>query len=779
MNARPRRDRRRSAANEEASGLTQDRDRLLERLQLRFECMPLGCIVSDPDFTIRDWNPAATVIFGYTKDEAVGKSGYGLIVPQPCKPAMDGVLAEVAAHRRSVTRTGEGLTRDGRTITCEWQHAPLIDAAGQSSGLLAVVQDVTRRFELETLRERLAAVVEQAGESVVITDLDGRIVYVNSYFESFTGYTRAEVIGQNPRILKSGFQDRAFYGNLWQTITAGQVWSGRFSNRRKDGSLYHEDETIFPIKSGSGKITHYAAVRKDVTKRVAQERRAERLARLYTTLSLTNEAIVRATEAAGLYNTICQIAIKSGGLLGAWVGQPDPATRHIVAITKTDSLNAYLDAIFVSMDADVPEGCGPAGTALRENRAFVANQFLVNFATAPWRSAAERFGIRAAATFPLRCRGEPVGVLTLYSDQEDFFDDEIVQLLEEMAADVSYALDNFERERDRKQAETALRESEYKFRSLVEQSIAGVYIIVDGRFAYVNPRLAEIFGRAPSEIIGTELLGHVVDGDRPVVARLIDDLISARIGNIQYNFGGRRSDGSTVDIDAHATRSAFEGKPAVIGMLQDITERRRAQEQIQRQLAQLEESMFHTVEAVSTMVEQRDPYTSGHERRVGEFAAAIGAELGLSEAEVKGLRITGYVHDIGKIGVPAEILSKPSRLTPAETEIIKAHVQLGYDILKSVEFPWPVAQTILQHHERIDGSGYPNGVKGDDIILAARILAVADTVEGMASHRPYRPGRGLDAALKEIEKQSGKHYDSQVVAACLRLFREKNYRLPD
>jgi len=214
-------------------------------------------------------------------------------------------------------------------------------------------------------------------------------------------------------------------------------------------------------------------------------------------------------------------------------------------------------------------------------------------------------------------------------------------------------------------------------------------------------------------------------------------------------------------------------------MLQDITERRRAQEQIRRQLAQLEKSMFHTVEAVSTMVEQRDPYTSGHERRVGEFAAAIGAELGLSEAEQKGLRITGYVHDIGKIGVPAEILSKPSQLSPAETEIIKTHVQLGYDILKSVEFPWPVAQTILQHHERIDGSGYPNGVKGDDIILAARILAVADTVEGMASHRPYRPGRGLDAALEEIEKQSGTHYDSQVVAACLRLFREKGYRLPD
>jgi HD-GYP domain-containing protein (c-di-GMP phosphodiesterase class II) len=188
--------------------------------------------------------------------------------------------------------------------------------------------------------------------------------------------------------------------------------------------------------------------------------------------------------------------------------------------------------------------------------------------------------------------------------------------------------------------------------------------------------------------------------------------------------------------------------------------------------------MVGTIDAVSAMVELRDPYTAGHERRVAEIAAAIGAELGLTEVQIKGLKITGGVHDIGKIAVPAEILSKPGRLSALEFEIIKTHAQQGHDILKAIDFPWPVAQTILQHHERFDGSGYPQGLKGDQIIVEARILAVADTVEAMSSHRPYRGGLGIEAALHEIEVQSGKRYDPQTAAACLRLFREKHFQIP-
>ena len=192
----------------------------------------------------------------------------------------------------------------------------------------------------------------------------------------------------------------------------------------------------------------------------------------------------------------------------------------------------------------------------------------------------------------------------------------------------------------------------------------------------------------------------------------------------------------------------------------------------------LRKSLEDSIQAIAATVEMRDPYTAGHERRVAELAVAIATEMDLPPFMVEGIRFGGMIHDLGKIQVPAEILSKPSRLSPAEFALIKGHAQSGYDILKAIDFPWPVAEMARQHHERLDGSGYPQGLKGDDILLEARVLAVADTVEAMSSHRPYRPGLGVDAALAEIEKGRGKVYDAFVVDACLRLFREKAYRLP-
>jgi HD-GYP domain-containing protein (c-di-GMP phosphodiesterase class II) len=184
------------------------------------------------------------------------------------------------------------------------------------------------------------------------------------------------------------------------------------------------------------------------------------------------------------------------------------------------------------------------------------------------------------------------------------------------------------------------------------------------------------------------------------------------------------------------------------------------------------------IEVVSTIGELRDPYTHGHERRVGGIATAIAIEMGLPADRIEGIRVAGYLHDVGKIAVPAEILSKPTRLSKIEFELVKAHAQQSYEILKGMEFPWPVAESVWQHHERLDGSGYPRGLKNEEIILEARILAVADTVEAMASHRPYRAALGVDAALTEIESNRGKLYDPTVVDACLQLFRMKGYRLP-
>jgi putative nucleotidyltransferase with HDIG domain len=177
------------------------------------------------------------------------------------------------------------------------------------------------------------------------------------------------------------------------------------------------------------------------------------------------------------------------------------------------------------------------------------------------------------------------------------------------------------------------------------------------------------------------------------------------------------------------------------------------------------------IHAVSLVVETRDPYTANHQRRVAELARAIARGMRLSEWQVMGIHIAGLLHDVGKVAVPTEILTKPGRINEYEFGIIKNHCQVGYDILKKVDFPWPVATAIFQHHERLDGSGYPEGISGEYLILEAKILGVADVVEAMSSHRPYRPALGLESALQEISRESGTLYDSEVVEACLRLLK--------
>jgi PAS domain S-box-containing protein len=329
---------------------------------------------------------------------------------------------------------------------------------------------------------------------------------------------------------------------------------------------------------------------------------------------------------------------------------------------------------------------------------------------------------------------------------------------------------------ERKRAVEALTESEHKYRLVVENAEEAILIAQDGMLKYVNPVTLRILGYSEEELFSKPLIEIVHPEDR-------EKLLSARIKRMQdeetdpvRQFRVICRDGSVKWGNLHAVAISWKGKPATLNFLTDVTERKKAEEALDKSVELLRTALKSAVQAIAVTVEMRDPYTAGHQRKVADLAQSIATEMNLTNDQIDGIRIGATIHDLGKISVPAEILSKPTELTDVEFRLIKNHPQAGYDILKDMEFPWPIARMVLEHHEKMNGAGYPNGLTGDQCLLESRILSVADIVEAMASHRPYRPGLGIEVALAEIEKNQGTFYDEAVVDACLRLFREKGFK---
>jgi HD-GYP domain-containing protein (c-di-GMP phosphodiesterase class II) len=263
------------------------------------------------------------------------------------------------------------------------------------------------------------------------------------------------------------------------------------------------------------------------------------------------------------------------------------------------------------------------------------------------------------------------------------------------------------------------------------------------------------------------------------IFRAFNEVYVTGIPQKGYEWETIRKDGARTYIEVSVSLIAMPGeKPTgFCGIARDITNRKKAEENLKETLESLRKAVGATIQVMVSAVETRDPYTAGHQLRSADLARAIATEMGLPQDRIDGIRMAGSIHDIGKLSIPAEILSKPTKLSALELTLIKEHARQGYEILKGVESPWPLAEIVHQHHERMDGSGYPRNLKGEEILIEARILAVSDVVESMASHRPYRPALGIEAALEEIVKNKGILYDDAVADACLRLFREKGFEL--
>jgi len=322
---------------------------------------------------------------------------------------------------------------------------------------------------------------------------------------------------------------------------------------------------------------------------------------------------------------------------------------------------------------------------------------------------------------------------------------------------------------------TERKRAEELFKKLFYNSPNAIFVIQDGKFKLVNPQFVKESGFSEEELLNRDSLKSVHPEDKEMVREIIVKNLKGGLSS-PFEFRGIRKDGEVIWALQVVTSITYQGKRAILGNFKEITDIKQVEKELQQSYERLQKTMEGTINTIAKIVEIRDPYTAGHQLNVSKLTTAIAQEMKLPPDKIEGIRIASLVHDIGKISIPAEILSKPTKLSEIEYNLIKDHPQIGYDILKSIEFPWPVAQIVLQHHERLNGLGYPQGLKGEEILLEAKIICVADVVEAMSSHRPYRPALGIDKALEEISQNRGILYDPEVVNACLKLFKEKGFK---
>lgn len=725
--------------------------------------MSEGVTLQDADGTIIAFNDSAQRILGLSRDELRGRS---VIDPRWQAVREDGspfpgeMLPVPVALRtgRMLKDVIVGFHKPDDTLVWVSVNVQPLFRHGEVTPYRAVatLRDVTeQRRNQELIRaseRRYKETLDNLMEGAMILDFDWTCQYANSTLARHGRQQVENLIGRNWLEVYPGIENTEVFAG-YQSVMKDRV-AKRYEAPFvfADGTMAWFELNVTPVSQGIFVMSH------EITDRKAVQLRDEALLEMEMQAGDIDE---KALLQSGL-DKLASLSRSSIGFLH-FVNE-DQDQINLVTWT-TDTMANYCH---VSHDSHYPvTKAGIWAESIRTKRPVIVN----DYATASGKKGLPdgHAHLQRFVSVPVLDNGVVrmiVGVGNAAIDYNEADATTISQFAYEMYRIVL-----------RKRAEAAKGVAEEKFRGIVEQSMVGVYMLDGENLIYANPRTAEILGHAAADLEGKPLLPMIVEADRQQVKDLLDRIQcgEAEAGRIEYRLKGRREE--RVIVGTELRRANLAAKSVVMGVLQDVTSRVRSEEKEREYTSRLERAVIGTVDAVSQMMDLRDPYTAGHEKRVGELSSRIAAEMGLDEYMQRGLRVAGAVHDVGKITLPAEILNRPGKLSPLEFGMIKTHAEQGYQVLKNVDFPWPVAEVARQHHERFDGSGYPRGLKGEEIILEARILAVADVIEAMASHRPYRPTMGIEAALAEIERGRGAAFDPVVVDACMRLFREKGYQL--
>ena len=519
-------------------------------------------------------------------------------------------------------------------------------------------------------------------------------------------------------------------------------------------------------RDAAGRGTVVRGIDTVVTRRKEAELANHRLRMLYAALSECNQAVVYANDEMDLFERIVEATVRVGTAQMAWVGVFDHPERPARPVASAGADAVEFLAERRSIQSASSPGAWPASEAATSGEIVIRDLAADDVDELSRVGAAH--GWRVVAALPISRRGSVVATLSLYSAEENFFNETMRPLFDEMVKDLSFALGLFEDRRRHQRTELALRRSEERFRGVVEQSVVGIYVARNGRFELGNARAASMLGfDSVASMIGAREDSIVVSTNE----QLASDSSYFIESEYERVVTVPREDGAVAHLWISSVPIAEHGSQAQLGIIDDVTALVERDILTATHFREISSLLHATVSMATSISEQRDPYTAGHQSRVAEIAARIGLAMDLDADQIEGLRVAGQLHDIGKISIPSEILTRPGRLSDMERRLIQLHPQSGYDILCDIPFPWPVAEVALQHHERMDGSGYPHGLTEPDILLEARIVAVADVMEAMSSHRPYRASLGPEAAIAEIESGAGSLYDADVAAHCVRLAR--------
>ena len=604
----------------------------------------------------------------------------------------------------------------------------------------------------------LLILIDSSPFMVLFKDRQGRWIWMNqSFIKEMDLPPREEILGKHTQDLLPESKDLCREDR--EVVARGEPLLGLLrkvtlpSGRKR----WHLTDKI-PIKTPGSGVAGVAVFIRDVTEQREAQRKLERLNRVLEAVLDVNQLMVR--EKLGrnhLLNEICGILVKGQCYESVWIILLDPQTGYLLdvfSLTETKAeIKRCLSPQFVShLTTDSKDGF----SAIKyEDLLRKGWQLPKRYTGKVLISSRLEHGKK---TYGVICASLPRNVELEIKEKDLFLT---------LANDIAYALHKLD-DRDE------LRREKIFWEKLFNVSPEGVVLCApDGRVLRVNNAFCHIFRfSSPEEVIGKNIDSIVADEITFEEARSFTEA-AARGERVSVESVRQRVDGTLIDVSILGIPIKIdEDLAGVYAIYRDITDKKMYERAMKENIATLFRVWRQTIELIASVSELRDPYTAGHQKRVAELAKFMAMKMRLSPESVDAVEMASLIHDVGKIKVPAEILSKPGPLDEVERLLVETHPQAGYNLLKDIDFPWPVAEIVLQHHERLDGSGYPQGLKGKEILQEARIIAVADVVEAMASGRPYRKALGIEAALKEIKSGRGTLYDEEAVDACLALFEE-------